>query len=104
MVYCIPLLEAAKKKAEEQKTLEQIGQEMCPGVKDPRDKAMRILLKAAGKQYLLDHADTLEFDINHIRNPNGNSRKNFRQMTEKEKQVYKIKHLIQAVPKPHIIK
>ncbi len=94
--YCPKLLAGAKKRVIEQKSLEEIGNELCPNVKDPRGKAKRIVELVFGKPYLKKHAVRLGIDYSHNRNPNGNNRpKQIGQMTEKEKQVEKIKHLIE---------
>jgi len=94
MVYCEKLFEGLDKRLEQQKTLDVIGIELCSTVKDPRDKAMRLIEAHKGKEYLIENAKWLGYDTGHIRNPNGNSRKKFSQLSEKEKQVEKIKQFI----------
>jgi hypothetical protein len=43
MTHCTKLFESLDKRLEERKTLEQIGNELCDTVDDPRGKAIRLI-------------------------------------------------------------
>lgn len=93
-MYCEKLLDGTDKRLEQRKTLEQIGEELCAGVKDPRDKAMRLVEMLHGKEYLIANAKWLGYDTGHIRNPSGENRPKIIALTDKDKQVEKIKGYI----------
>lgn len=95
MTICITMKEPLEKRLRQKKSIDQIGQELCPGVKDSRDKALRLIIRFKGKQYLKDHADWLGYDVSQIHNPKGNGgRKKIRQLSDKEKRVERAKNLM----------
>lgn len=62
MTYCSVLAQPIKKKVEEdKKTIDQIAEELCPDVKKPRQKVIRIIKTLLGDDYLIQHADTLDY-------------------------------------------
>lgn len=58
---CEAAINAYKKRVEEGKTLEEIARELCPEVKMPRRKAIRIVKKALGEDFLIENAERLGY-------------------------------------------
>lgn len=80
-MYCSKIFEALDKRLEEKKTLDEIGRELCDTVTDPRGKTIRLIKADKGEEYLIENADWLGYDVNHIRNAEGENRpKNFGQL------------------------
>ena len=75
MTICSKTLDAVRKRLEERKSLDEIGQELCDAVDDPRGKAIRMVKQAMGKddaeKYLTENAEWLGYKVNYIRNPEG---------------------------------
>jgi translation elongation factor EF-G len=56
--------DAVEKRLEEGKTLEEIGQDICSGVKSSKRKIIRIVkeIEGKGEQYLIDNSEKLGYD------------------------------------------
>ncbi len=94
MAPCTPILgNIIKEVTTTNETLEQYGKRWCPNVKDPRDKAKRLVVMALGMKYLYDNAERLGYHVSHIRNPEGRSGSR-KKLNQKERQVQKIKEVI----------
>jgi hypothetical protein len=64
MTYCTSISRPLLKKIEAGKTLDEIGAELCGvSVKNPRRKAIRLIKELLGEEILIQHAETLKFDI-----------------------------------------
>jgi hypothetical protein len=48
---------------EEGKNLDQIAEELCPSVEYGREKIIRIIKDFLGDEYLIQHAETLKYDV-----------------------------------------
>jgi hypothetical protein len=64
MTYCETLVEPIIRKVEkEEKNLDEIANELCTSVKNPRQKTIRIIRELLGEEYLIEHAKTLKYDV-----------------------------------------
>ena len=48
---------------EEGKNLDEIAEAVCPKIEYGREKIIRIIKDFLGEQYLIDHAQTLKYDV-----------------------------------------
>lgn len=67
---------AYQKRIDEGKTLEDIGSELCNGVKCPRRKAIRIVKQVLGEDFLIANSEKLGYDVKKVehvgaKNPSG---------------------------------
>lgn len=62
-MYCTKLFLSLEKRLEEKKSLNEIGQELCDTVDDPRGKAIRLIKINKGEKYLIDNADWLGYQV-----------------------------------------
>ena len=67
MTICGAMLAAIDKKLQEKKSLEEIGEELCDSVDDPRGKAIRIIKSHRGEKFLKDNAEWLGYNDSHIK-------------------------------------
>ena len=63
MTYCGTLAEPITKRVAEGKTHDEIAKHFCTSVKDPRQKLIRIIKELLGEEYLIEHAETLKYDV-----------------------------------------
>ena len=61
MTICPEAKNRLLKRIERGDTLEEIGEEICSGVKDTKGKAIRLIKNFLGEQYLIDNAEKLGF-------------------------------------------
>ena len=82
MTICETMFAAVDKRLKEKKSLEEIGNDLCAGVKNPRGKAIRIVKAYKGKKYLKENAKWLGYKPDSIRSkgrPEENRLKKFNQ-------------------------
>jgi hypothetical protein len=63
MTICEPFYEGLNRRLTQKMTIDQISQEMCRGVQDPRRKIIRIIKEYKGENYLFENSDWLEYQI-----------------------------------------
>ncbi len=64
MTYCTTLAEPLLKKIQDKKTLDEIGKSLCgDSVKNPRQKAIRLIRELLGEETLTQYAETLGYDV-----------------------------------------
>ncbi len=64
MTYCSTIAKPLLKKIKEKKTLDEIGAELCgKSIKNPKQKAIRLIKELLGEEILIQHATTLKYDI-----------------------------------------
>src|SRR5665811_1426183 len=63
MTYCGTLAEPITRRVAEGMNLDDIANEMCTSVKDPRQKLIRIIKELLGEDYLIENAEVLEYDV-----------------------------------------
>ncbi len=64
MTYCSTIAKPLLKKIKEKKTLDEIGEELCgKSIKNPKQKAIRLIKELLGEEILIQHAITLKYDI-----------------------------------------
>lgn len=66
MSYCSTLVEPITRRVKEGKNLDVIGKELCPDIKKPRQKIVRMIKSLLGDQYLIDNAKSLGYDTTRI--------------------------------------
>lgn len=65
MTYCDTLTEPLREKIEKGQSLDEIGKSLCGNtVKNPRQKAIRLIKILLGENYLKRHSDTLGYNSN----------------------------------------
>jgi hypothetical protein len=65
MTYCDTLTEPLKEKIEKGQSLDDIGKSLCGNtVKNPRQKAIRLIKILLGENYLKRYSDTLGYNAN----------------------------------------
>ena len=63
MTYCSTLAKPLLKKIKAGKTLDEIGAELCgDSIKNPRQKAIRLVRELLGEETLIQYAETLKYD------------------------------------------
>lgn len=85
MTSCTTLFRALDKRLEDKKSLEMIGNELCDGVKNPRNKAIRLVKAHKGNEFLINNAEWLGYNPKYIRSegrPEENRLKKFNQNKE----------------------
>lgn len=85
MTYCNKLFESLDKRLDAKKTLDAIGKELCSDVKEPREKAIRLIKAHKGDEWLIENAQWLKYDYTHIRNPTGKKGKRAVKPTKMER-------------------
>ncbi len=64
MTYCTTLAEPLLKKIQDKKTLDEIGISLCgDSVKNPRQKAIRLIRELLGEETLTQYAEALGYDV-----------------------------------------
>jgi hypothetical protein len=67
MTYCSTLAKPLKKRIDAGETLDEIATSLCGNtVKRPRQKVIRIIIMLLGTEYLLEHSDTLGYDVKKV--------------------------------------
>lgn len=84
MTYCNKLFTSLDKRLDAKKTLDVIGEELCSDVKEPREKAIRLIKAHKGDEWLVENAQWLEYDYTHIRNPTGKKGRRAAKTSKKE--------------------
>lgn len=63
MTLCERITNPITKLVNENKDLDEIANDVCPTVKYGREKIIRIIKDFLGEEYLIQHAETLKYDI-----------------------------------------
>jgi len=63
MTYCGTLAEPITRRVAEGMNLDDIANEMCTSVKDPRQKLIRIIKELLGEDYLIENSEVLQYDV-----------------------------------------
>jgi hypothetical protein len=64
MTLCELITKPIKRLVEEEgRNLEEIAEEICPKVKYGKEKIIRIIRDFLGEEYLIQHAETLKYDV-----------------------------------------
>ena len=63
MTYCGTLADPITRRVKEGMNLDDIANEMCTSVKDPRQKLIRIIKELLGEDYLIENSEVLQYDV-----------------------------------------
>jgi hypothetical protein len=63
MTLCETITKLIIRMVDEGKNLDEIANEMCPSIEYGREKIIRIIKDFLGEEYLIQHAETLKYDV-----------------------------------------
>lgn len=67
MTICESFYEALDKRLNKKMTIDDIGMDLCKGVKDPRGKVIRIIKEYKGEDWLIKNAEWLDYHTSKLR-------------------------------------
>ena len=70
-MYCETLFAGLDRRLDKQMSIDDIADELCPGITKKRDKIIKVIKMHRGGDYLLQNYEWLGYHIENIRNPSG---------------------------------